>query len=145
MELSVKKFSELTASELYEILRAREAVFIVEQNRICHEIDGADELAYHVTCRENGKLVGYLRVLDKGLKLDEVSIGRVLTLERGKGFGIALVREGIKVACTVLGAKKVKVEAQCHAVPFYEKAGFYPVGEEFMEEGTPHRLMIYEH
>ena len=145
MEFTVKKFEELTNSELYEILKARESVFIVEQARICHEIDGLDKIAYHVFAKSEGKLIAYLRVIDKGKKLDEVSVGRVLSLERGRGIGLALMNVGLRTAKEKFGAERVKVEAQCQAVPFYEKAGFYRVGEEFIEEGTPHVSMIYEY
>lgn len=62
MELTVKFFDQLTTNELYEILQARTAVFIVEQACSYQDIDGVDRQALHITLREDGKLLAYLRL-----------------------------------------------------------------------------------
>ena len=144
MQLLIKHFNELTADELYEILAARAEVFVVEQNCAYQDLDGIDKNAYHVYYKENGKIVAYLRVIDKGERLDEVSIGRVISLKRRCGLGSALMREGLRVAKEKFGATKVKVGAQLYAKPFYESVGFKQISGEYLEDGIPHIYMLAE-
>lgn len=145
MEVVVKKFNELSNYELYDILRLRSTVFVVEQNCVYLDQDSTDIDAYHVYIKEDGEIVAYLRVIDKGLRLDEVSIGRVISLRRRKGFGSLVMKEGIRVAKEKYGAKKIKIGAQEYAVPFYESVGFkvLPNGN-YIEDGIPHVYMLYE-
>jgi ElaA protein len=107
MQVVVKRFDELTNRELYEILRLRAAVFIVEQNCVYQDLDNIDQDAWHVYIEENGEILGYLRVIDKGNRLDEVSIGRVISLKRRKGIGTKLMEAGKRVAKEKYGAKKI--------------------------------------
>ena len=144
MQEVVKKFCDLTAEELYEILRVRAEVFVVEQNCAYQDLDGVDLDAYHVFLQENGKIVAYLRVVDKGKRLDEVSIGRVISLRRRQGVGGELMRLGLRVAKEKFGAKIVKVGAQVYAKPFYESVGFRQISDEYMEDGIPHIYMSCE-
>lgn len=144
MELSVKHFNELTAQELYEIYHSRVAVFVVEQNCPYQEVDEADRRAYHLILRDDGKLVAYLRVVEQNILREEVTIGRVLAHERRKGYASRLLAEGIRVAEERLSADRIVIEAQTYAMPLYEKAGFVPVSEEFLEDGIPHVRMIRE-
>lgn len=144
MELIVKKFEELTLDELYEILKVRAEVFVVEQNCPYQDLDGIDKEAYHVYMKEEGKVVAYLRVVDKGKRLDEVSVGRVISLKRRCGVGSKLMKAGLRVAKEKFGAAVVKVGAQTYAKPFYENVGFRQVSDEYMEDGIPHIYMICE-
>ena len=137
METVIKKFSELTTEELYDILRVRAAVFVVEQNCAYQDLDGVDLDAYHVFLKEDGKIVAYLRVVDKGKRLDEVSVGRVISLRRRQGLGGALMRLGLRVAKEKFGATIVKVGAQVYAKPFYESVGFSQISDEYLEDGIP--------
>lgn len=141
MQAVVKKFCELTAEELYEILRVRAEVFVVEQNCAYQDLDGVDLDAYHVFLKDEGKIVAYLRVVDKGKRLDEVSIGRVISLRRRQGVGGKLMRLGLRVAKEKFGADIVKVGAQVYAKPFYESVGFTQISDEYMEDGIPHIYM----
>ena len=47
MKFTSKKFEELTAAELYEIMRARNEIFVIEQNCIYQDCDDCD-YGYHV-------------------------------------------------------------------------------------------------
>ena len=80
--------------------------------------------------------------MDKGISFDEVSIGRVLTTERGAGFGNKILEEGIKVAKEKMNTDTIKIEAQSYAKGYYEKFGFTQVSEEFLEDGIPHIQMM---
>ena len=144
MQLVIKHYNELTADELYDILAARAEVFVVEQNCAYQDLDGIDKNAYHVYYKEDGKIVAYLRVIDKGERLDEVSIGRVISLKRRCGLGSALMREGLRVAKEKFGATKVKIGAQLYAKPFYESVGFQQISGEYLEDGIPHIYMLAE-
>ena len=142
MQLVIKHYNELTADELYDILAARAEVFVVEQNCAYQDLDGIDKNAYHVYYKEDGKIVAYLRVINKGERLDEVSIGRVISLKRRCGLGNALMREGLRVAKEKFGATKVKIGAQLYAKPFYESVGFKQISGEYLEDGIPHIYML---
>lgn len=144
MQKVIKKFSELTTEELYEILRVRAEVFVVEQNCAYQDLDGVDLDAYHVFLQENGKIAAYLRVVDKGKRLDEVSVGRVISLKRRQGLGSELMKLGLAVAKEKFGARVVKVGAQVYAKPFYESVGFRQISGEYMEDGIPHIYMSCE-
>lgn len=144
MELVVKRFEELSLEELYEILKIRVSVFVVEQNCAYQEIDDKDIHSYHVFLKDQTGIIAYLRVIDKGISFDEVSIGRVLTTKRKCGLGGRILSEGIKVAKERMNADKIRIEAQIYAKGFYEKAGFKKASEEFLEDGIPHIQMLLE-
>ena len=144
MELIVKHFDELTTYELYEIMRIRESVFVVEQECIYQDIDGKDLEAYHVFMQDEEGIWAYLRVMDRGVSFDEVSIGRVISLRRREGLGSELLRAGIEVAKEKFCAERITLEAQTYAREFYEKQGFVQTSEEFLEDGIPHIRMTLD-
>jgi len=144
MELIVKRFEELTNKELYEILRTRVDVFVVEQNSTYQELDGKDMYSYHVCYYEEGLIQAYLRVVDKGISFKEPSVGRVLTTKRGCGLGKKILLEGIRVAREKMGADRIRIEAQSYAMKFYEQVGFRQCSDEFLEDGIPHIEMLLE-
>ena len=144
MEVVVKSFDELSNYELYEILRLRSNIFVVEQNCVYLDPDSVDLKAYHVYLKDGGEIVAYLRVIDKGDRLEEVSIGRVISKYRRKGLGTLVMLEGIKVAKEKFNADKIKIGAQAYAVPFYEQVGFKVIPNgNYIEDGQPHVYMIY--
>lgn len=137
MKVCVKKFNELTLEELYEILKIRVNVFVVEQNCPYPELDDIDKDAYHVYLSDNDGIQAYLRVY----KREAVSIGRVLSLKRREGIGTSLLKVGIRVAKEQYNADKIVIEAQLYAKQMYEKQGFVQTSEEFLEDGIPHIKM----
>ena len=141
MELVIKHFNELTLEELHDIYKTRISVFVVEQNCPYHEITDEDKVSYHVYYKEEGKIIAYLRVLPKHQTFETASIGRVISLKRRCGIGSKLLNEGIKVAIEKFNADSITIEAQTYAKPFYEKAGFKQISEEFLEDGIPHIIM----
>lgn len=144
MKLIIKKFKDLSNLELYEIIKARVNVFVVEQKCPYEELDDKDLDAYHLMLYDNFRLVAYLRILDRNVVFDEVSIGRVLTLVRGKGYGKYIFKKGIEYAKEKYNADKIKIMAQSYAKGFYEKFGFKQVSSEFLDDGIAHILMILE-
>lgn len=91
MEIKAKRFEELTLSELYEILRCRAEVFVVEQKIVYQDLDEADKSSTHVFVEERGRIKAYLRVIDPRIKHSVASIGRVLTMKQYRGSGLARI------------------------------------------------------
>lgn len=136
MKLTSKLFEELTTTELYEILRARFEVFVIEQECVYLDIDGVDYRSLHIFCEEDGKVVAYLRTFEK--EKDVVQMGRVLTTKRGIGLGAKLLKYAIEEIERRFNPKQIYIESQSHAVGFYEREGFKVCSDEFMDAGIPH-------
>ena len=144
MDFVAKYFQELTTVELYEILKARAQVFVVEQRCVYQDLDDVDYSSLHIFCRSGQMVLAYLRVFPKAGEAGAVQMGRVLTTERKTGLGGRLLREGIRIVRETMGAGKIYLEAQCYAVGFYEREGFKICSGEFLEDGIPHVQMELE-
>ena len=142
MELIVKEFADLTVDELYEILKVRCEVFVVEQECVYLDIDGTDRRSIHVFLKEDSRIIACLRIFSIGE--DTVQIGRVLTAVRGKGFGRMILKEGIRAAKEHFHPKHIYLEAQTYAADFYAKEGFRVISQPFDEDGIPHVKMILD-
>ena len=140
MNFVVKAFDELTKNELYEILKVRSQIFIVELKMCCQEIDGMDFSALHFFLEENGEILAYLRAFDEE---NTVKIGRVLSVRHNKGIGTDLMQKAMLYIKQNLKAEKICLDSQKQAVRFYKKLGFKVVSDEFLEEGIPHFKMEY--
>ena len=138
-KMHIKPFAELSNTELYELLKARFNVFYLEQKIAYLDLDDVDYHAIHLALHRKGKVIAYARLF-KGKKENEWHIGRMLTTERGKGFGKYIMEQTIAEA-ERLGAGTILLHAQTHAVQFYEKFGFAACGDIFMEADIPHVLM----
>lgn len=142
--LHIKSFSALTKDELYDLLHIRSAVFIVEQNCIYQDMDYTDQHSTHLWLTRNDRIVATCRICPAGTKMQELSIGRVITTERGKGYGLAIMRAAIYHAVSSYPSLScIDIEAQADKQQFYEKLGFDPMSTPFMMEGLPHLHMRY--
>ena len=142
MKWITKHFSELTTDELYEILKTRQEIFIIEQNCPYMDIDDLDKDAMHVFCvDDNGRVAACLRVFVRDEASGLAQIGRVVTLTHGIGLGKTLLHEGVLVAENHYHAKEIYLEAQTYAIGYYQGEGFEVTSEEFMEDGIPHVTM----
>ena len=139
MKIVSKYFDELNTRELYEILKARCDVFVVEQNCAYPELDDMDYESLHIYGEVNGKLKAYLRAYIK--ENGVVRMGRVLTLERDKGYGAQILRKGIEEIKKHFSPQKIYIEAQSYAIGFYEREGFQVCSDEFFEDGIAHVQM----
>ena len=124
MELRVKKFDELTRDDLYSIIQLRIAAFVVEQHCPYLDPDGRDKDAVHVWLEDKDGIAAYLRVMDRGVESEDVSIGRVIAARRRQGYGSRILKEGIRVARETFGAERIYLEAQVYAKRFYALHGF---------------------
>ncbi|HIU25216.1 MAG TPA: GNAT family N-acetyltransferase [Candidatus Copromorpha excrementigallinarum] len=141
MELKVKKFNELTTAELYELLRARSEVFVVGQKCAYQDMDGRDYRSLHFFYEEKGRVAACLRAFSREGEEGTLQIGRVLTVEHGRGMGRRLLEESIKFIREKTEAKRLFMEAQEYAAGFYEKFGFTVTSDVFLEDGIPHVAM----
>ena len=139
--LHTKTFQELTVDELYELLRVRSDVFVVEQDCVYQDLDCDDQKSIHLWLTDGDKVVALCRVCPAGTHMEEISIGRVITTERGKGYGKRIMLEGIKAARHFFNAERIDLEAQEYARGFYEQVGFRQSSEPFILDGIPHIRM----
>ena len=141
--LHIKTFQELTTDELYELLKVRSEVFVVEQNCVYQDMDDDDQRSIHLWLTMADKLVALARVCPAGTHMKEISIGRVITTERSKGYGKQIMLHAIDVAIEHFGATLIDIEAQEYAKGFYEGVGFKQSSETFILDGIPHIKMTW--
>ena len=114
MELEIKKFNELTTKELYDILKLRSEVFVVEQECVYNDVDGKDVSSDHLMIKEDGKLLAYLRILKAGVSYEACSLGRVLVAQEARGRGLAkkILENGINHIVNNWNEKRITIGAQ---------------------------------
>jgi ElaA protein len=140
----LKSFEELTNSQLYQILRLRSKVFVVEQNCVYQDMDDKDQKALHFFKEENQKIIAYTRLFRPGDYYKEASIGRVVVKEskRSSGLGHELIDKSILQIEKTIGKVPIKIGAQVYLQQFYESHNFKKVSEEYLEDGIPHIHML---
>ncbi len=137
-------FTELESARLYDLLRLRAEVFVVEQNCVYNDIDGLDQHCLHLEQLVDDQLVGYARLLPPKIDFaDACAIGRVVTAPkvRRQGYGVQLMEASIQVCHQLWPAYPIKLHAQSYLLRFYARFGFRAYGEEFLEDGIPHYFM----
>jgi len=142
-EFKIKRFKELTTEELYQILRLRSEVFVVEQNCVYQDIDNKDLKALHLVGEYNGKIVAYARLFEAGDYFDNASIGRVVIDAgyRDRKWGHILIQSAIEGIAVFFNQKAITISAQLYLRKFYETNGFVALGEVYDEDGIPHIQM----
>jgi len=140
IKFKIKRFNELSLSELYEVLKLRSEVFVVEQNCVYLDIDGKDEKALHLLGMFGEELVAYARIFKPGDYFEEASIGRVLVKQiyRNKKWGYDLMNEAIRTTATVLNETQITISAQLYLQQFYKNVGFVRTSDEYLEDAIPH-------
>lgn len=140
----VKTFDELSTEELYQIIRARVDVFVVEQNCPYQDLDNYDQLAIHLWAEKDAEVMAYCRIFDKAIKYPETSIGRVITTQkaRGKGLGRQLIAYAVQIIENRLKTKDIRISAQDYLIKFYSDFGFRDTGKKYLEDNLPHTEMV---
>ena len=126
---------------LYDVLRLRSEVFVVEQNCAYQDIDRQDVDAYHLLgYNEAGELAAYARLFDTGKCYEEASIGRVIVAApfRQYGLGRELMRQALLHSDSLFGPQPNKIGAQQHLEAFYNGFGYEQCGPMYLEDGIPH-------
>lgn len=141
---SIKSFEELSTKELYEILKVRQEVFVVEQTCYYLDADGYDEKALHLWAEKQGKIVAYCRIFSQGIKYPETSIGRVLTHPdaRNLSLGKILMSFALQAIEIRFKTKECRISAQDYLLDFYKNFGFTDTGKKYLEDDIPHTEMV---
>jgi len=141
---TLSSFEELSNLQLYEILKLRSEVFVVEQECAYQDLDGLDQSSLHLCQWDGIKLLAYTRLLSPGMDFEDASaIGRIITSPsvRRKGFGRPIIERSIEECEKRWPRTPIKIHAQTYLLDFYREFGFKPYGEEFLEDGLPHYFM----
>ena len=143
---TAKTFSELNIEELYQILRLRSEVFVVEQDCVYQDIDNKDKNAIHLYYKVKEEIIAYTRIFKAGDYYENPCIGRVVVSkeERGKDFGKKIMIDSIEYIKQNIKGEKIELSAQKYLDNFYKDLGFYKIGEDYLEDGIPHQRMIKE-
>jgi len=137
-----------TPEERTEVLAIRMNVFVDEQNVPPEEeMDALDDTATHFLVRHKWPdgglpegIIGTARLIDKGNGVGKVGRVAILREFRGKGAGTHLM-QCIEETAKAQGYHELILEAQLHAIAFYEKLGYVAEGEVFLDANIEHRLM----
>lgn len=141
-----KDFDELSTIQLYKILRARAEVFIMEQNCLYLDTDNRDLVSTHIFAMEDNEIAAYCRIMPKGVRYPEISIGRVITTAkfRRTGLGKELMRRAISYVEMQMHETTIRISGQSYLRRFYEELGFVAVSDEYLEDDLPHFEFVYE-
>lgn len=133
------RFEDLPRRALYDILRLRAEVFVVEQDCVFSDPDGRDHepACEHLWIADEDSVVAALRCLDEGGGV--WSIGRIVCRVDARSSGTAshLVRAGIDHV-HALGATRVVIGAQAQLLDWYRRFGFEVSGPRYLEDGILH-------
>ena len=135
-----KKFEALSVVELYQILRLRSEIFVVEQNCVYQDLDNKDQKALHLFGEFEGKIIAYSRLFKAGDYFECSSIGRVVVDKnyRDKKFGHELIKQGISEIRNHFNEENITISAQLYLKKFYETHGFIQTSEMYLEDDIPH-------
>ena len=141
-----KTFSELDTEDLYQILRIRSEVFVVEQDCVYQDIDNKDKNAIHLYYKENDQIVAYTRIFKAGDYYENPCIGRVLVSKKNRGndLGKKIMIDSMEYIKQNIKGEKIELSAQKYLDKFYKDLGFYKIGEDYLEDGIPHQRMIFD-
>ena len=129
---------------LYQIIRLRLEVFVLEQNCIYQDLDNKDQKAIHLVGEEDGKLIAYTRLFKKGDYFENASIGRVIVKKesRKKDYGKTIMQKSIEELKNEHNEENIEISAQKYLIKFYLDLGFKKIGEEYLEDNIPHIKML---
>lgn len=147
MNWQTKLFSQLNTDELYDFLKLRIDVFVVEQTCYYPDLDDLDRdpQVRHIFCYEGKDMLAYCRVLPPKLVYDNASaIGRVIVSDkaRGKKLGYQLMQLATDCVDELWPEQKCKISAQEHLKSFYQTMGFEQISDMYLEDGIPHIAML---
>lgn len=140
-----KSFNELTNKELYQLLRLRQEVFVVEQDCAYLDADDKDYVCKHLLAYpQEGDLGAYARIVPPKVSFEEVAIGRIISSSkyRGTGLGKELMRQSLEYVESLYGKVPIRLSAQYYLLRFYESFGFQKVSSLYLEDGIPHINML---
>ncbi len=135
-------FQQLTNVQLYQLLKLRVDVFVVEQNCPYPELDNKDleQEVYQLVGFIGQDIIACARLLPPGISYPSASIGRVATSSqhRGGGLGHELLKQAIQNCLELWPASDIEIGAQQHLEQFYQRHGFVTTSEMYLEDDIPH-------
>jgi ElaA protein len=139
-----QRFEELCTGRLYELLRFRQEIFVVEQRSPYADLDGLDQGAWHLAARFGDELIGYLRLVPADGPLGPVRIGRVAVGSRARrrGIGRMLMHKALLFCRNRFPGQPVALGAQLHLAAFYRSFGFAPTSDPYDDFGVAHVDMV---
>jgi ElaA protein len=138
-------FAELSTTLLYEMLRFRQAIFVVEQACAYPDLDGIDQRTHHLMLHVDGALAGYLRLIPFP-DANRVAIGRVAVAvdRRQQGLARRLVAEALTRCRGDYRKSAITLSAQTYLTAFYAELGFRPSSPPYDDYGVPHIDMLID-
>jgi ElaA protein len=133
--LEWQRFEQLSADMLYEVLRFRQSIFVVEQRSPYADLDGLDQEAWHLLLRSEGELAGYLRLIPMPIRIGRVAVAPQL---RRRGLGRRLMQEALRFCGERCPARDIVLGAQLNLVPYYTSFGFAVISEPYDDFGVMH-------
>ncbi|MCL4115645.1 UNVERIFIED_CONTAM: hypothetical protein GTU68_056396 [Idotea baltica] len=142
----VVQFSQLTAIQLYQLIKLRSDIFVVEQNCIYSELDDKDHQTgvLHLLGYKGEELIACARLLPAGVSFPSVSIGRVAIKKnmRKKGLGHILMDQALMCCEEHWPQKNIEISAQEYLNKFYLQYNFINTSAVYIDDGIPHIDMI---
>ena len=144
MKITTYTYQQLSKEKLYQIIKLRLEVFVIEQNCIYQDLDNKDQKAIHLVGEEEGKLIAYTRLFRKGDYFENASIGRVIVKKesRKKDYGKTIMQKSIEELKNEHNEENIEISAQKYLIKFYLDLGFKKIGEEYLEDNIPHIKMV---
>jgi len=141
--LEWREFADLPAALLYQVLRFRQAIFVVEQASPYADLDGRDGGAHHLLLHCDGMLAGYLRLVPDRARR-RVAIGRVAVAasHRRRGLARRLMDAALARCRQEFPGWAIALSAQAYLLPFYARFGFAATSAPYDDCGVPHVDMI---
>lgn len=140
------RWPELSPDTLYQLLKLRSDIFVVEQNCVFSDMDGLDPQCDHLCGLDSaGQVRAGLRLVPPGVRKPQVSLGRLVVDRslRSSGMGAQAMRAGLSVCAQRYPGQPVFISAQQHLERFYESLGFHRCSEPYLEDGIWHIDMMH--
>lgn len=142
---NTKALDKMSVRELFEVLKLRQSVFIVEQKCAYPDIDDIDLVAMHLYgCDDSGEMIVYARLIKPDVSYPQASIGRVVVspAARGRRLGQVLMQQALQEMARLYPGQTIKIGAQEHLEKFYTDLGFKRTSAMYLEDGIPHIHML---
>ena len=143
---SIRKFDELTNEELYQLLRLRSEVFVVEQQCNFLDMDNKDQKCAHLLGWKDGVLLAHSRIVPAGVSYEFPSIGRIVVSGKGRGMGLGVELLNVSIAELegLFGKSVIRIGAQLYLKKFYQSFGFQKTSDVYLEDEIEHIEMTRE-
>lgn len=141
--ICIKDFEEFNIFELYDILKSRQDIFVVEQKSPYNDIDDLDKICKHMIYYSNGEFAGYMRLIPRYDSREYSSMGRfnVPKKFRGKGIGGKIFLESVRYIFENFEDEKIEIDAETYLTEPYERFGFKKISEAYILDGVSHTRM----